>query len=174
MRSWKVALLVFGALAVGFVMGIAEGELPFTKSDIASAQKLIGLEFSDSEIDSMQADLGDYLKGYDELRKMNIPNEIPPALVMNPVPGQYPRASAGKKSPTIHWTKPGNVKRPANLEEVAFWSVRDLAELIRTKQVSSTELTQMYLAKHLSTDVARVNEICRRRRGVDRPRLRNR
>jgi addiction module HigA family antidote len=27
-------------------------------------------------------------------------------------------------------------------------------------------LTQLYLAKHLSTDVARVNEICRRRRGV--------
>src|SRR5262249_34087653 len=39
------------------------------------------------------------------------------------------------------------VKRPANLEDVAFWSVRNLAELIRTKQVTSTELTQMYLTR---------------------------
>ena len=145
MRNWKIIALTSAAVAAGYVLGLAEGELPFTKSDIASAQKLIGLEFTDSEIDSMQADLGDYLKGYDELRKMNIPNEVPPALVMNPVPGRYPRDSAGKKSAKIHWTKPGNVRRPANLEEVAFWSVRDLAELIRTKQVSSTELTQMYL-----------------------------
>ena len=39
------------------------------------------------------------------------------------------------------------MKRPANLEEVAFWPVRHLAELIRTKQVSSVELTRMYLTR---------------------------
>src|SRR4030095_12206495 len=119
-------------------------KLPCTKGDIASAQKLIGLEFSESEIDSLQADLGDYLKGYEELRKINIPNDVPPALVMNPVPGRTLCASAGKVE-KIQWSKPKGVKRPAHLEDVAFWSVRDLAELIRTKQVTSTELTQMYL-----------------------------
>ena len=31
-------------------------------------------------------------------------------------------------------------------------------------------LTQMFLARHLSTDVARINEICRRRRGISAPR----
>ena len=64
MRTWKVVVLVAVALAAGFVIGIAEGELPFTKSDITSAQKLIGLEFSEAEIDSMQGDLADYLKVY--------------------------------------------------------------------------------------------------------------
>ncbi len=39
------------------------------------------------------------------------------------------------------------VKRPANLEDVAFWPVRHLAELIRTRQVSSVELTRMYLTR---------------------------
>jgi len=145
MRSWKVAVLVFGALAVGFALGIAEGELPFTKSDITSAQKLIGLEFTDAEIDSMQGDLGDYLKGYNELRKMNIPNDVPPALVMNPIPGRNYHASDDKKAKPIEWSKARKVTRPAHLEDVAFWPVRDLAELIRTKQVTSTELTQMYL-----------------------------
>ena len=39
------------------------------------------------------------------------------------------------------------MKRPANLEDVAFWPVRHLAELVRTKQVTSLELTEMYLAR---------------------------
>ncbi len=147
MRAWKVVVLVAAALAAGFVLGVAEGELPFTKGDITSAQKLIGLEFTEAEIDSMQGDLGDYLKGYAELRKMSIPNDVPPALVMNPVPGRNYHASEDSKSKPIAWSKARKVTRPANLEDVAFWPVRDLAELIRTKQVSSTELTQMYLAR---------------------------
>src|SRR4029077_2466072 len=39
------------------------------------------------------------------------------------------------------------VKRPASLEDVAFWPVRHLAELVRTQQVTSLELTEMYLAR---------------------------
>src|SRR5204863_10059780 len=42
---------------------------------------------------------------------------------------------------------PPLVKRPANLEEVAFWPVRHLAELVRTRKVTSTELTEMYLQR---------------------------
>jgi Asp-tRNA(Asn)/Glu-tRNA(Gln) amidotransferase A subunit family amidase len=34
---------------------------------------------------------------------------------------------------------------PGNLEDVAFWPVTHLHELLRTKQVSSVELTKMYL-----------------------------
>jgi Asp-tRNA(Asn)/Glu-tRNA(Gln) amidotransferase A subunit family amidase len=37
------------------------------------------------------------------------------------------------------------VTRPPNLEAVAFWSVRDLAELVRSRQVTPTDLTRMYL-----------------------------
>src|SRR5262249_15700390 len=39
------------------------------------------------------------------------------------------------------------VARPRNLEEVAFWPVTRLAELIQTKQVRSVELTEMYIAR---------------------------
>ena len=40
-----------------------------------------------------------------------------------------------------------SVKRPANLEDVAFWPLRNLGELLRTRQVTSLELTEMYLAR---------------------------
>ena len=36
---------------------------------------------------------------------------------------------------------------PKNLEDVAFYSVRQLAELVRTKRVSSAALTEMYLER---------------------------
>jgi len=147
MRSWKIVVLVAVALAAGFVLGVAEGELPFTRSDIASAEKLIALEFTDAERDSMQGDLADYRKGYEALRDVPIANDVPPALVFNPMPGRTPHAPDESHAKRIEWSKPHLVKRPANLEEVAFWSVRDLAELIRTRQVTSTELTQMYLAR---------------------------
>lgn len=146
MRAWKVALLAAVALAAGFVLGIAEGELPFTKDDIAGAEKLVALEFNDAERDSMQGDLADYRKGYEDLRTVQIANGVPPALVFDPAPGRRMDLSR-VKSGHVEWSKARKVKRPAQLEEVAFWSVRDLAELLRTRQVTSTELTQMYLAR---------------------------
>ena len=39
------------------------------------------------------------------------------------------------------------MKRPANLEDCAFWPVVQLAQLLKTRQVTSVELTQMYLAR---------------------------
>ena len=37
--------------------------------------------------------------------------------------------------------------RPRNLEDAAFWPVTELAELVRTRQATSVELTEMYLAR---------------------------
>jgi hypothetical protein len=42
-------------------------------------------------------------------------------------------------------SKPPLVTRPANLEEAAFWPVTHLSQLIKTRQVRSVELTEMYL-----------------------------
>jgi len=36
---------------------------------------------------------------------------------------------------------------PSNLEDLAFLSVRELSAYVRTKKVSSTALTEMYLAR---------------------------
>jgi Asp-tRNA(Asn)/Glu-tRNA(Gln) amidotransferase A subunit family amidase len=42
---------------------------------------------------------------------------------------------------------PPRVQRPRNLEDVAFWPVTSLSELVRRRQVTSVELTEMYLAR---------------------------
>src|SRR5262249_42831977 len=38
-----------------------------------------------------------------------------------------------------------SVKRPANLEDAAFWPIAHLAHLLKTRQVTSVDLTRMYL-----------------------------
>ncbi|WP_420447523.1 hypothetical protein [Candidatus Palauibacter sp.] len=83
---------------------------------------------------------------YAQLRTMGMPNSVVPALHFEPVlPGtSYPAPSA---STVFRYTRPRGLERPANLEELAFRPVTDLAELVRTRQVTSTELTEMYLSR---------------------------
>ncbi|MCI0452973.1 MAG: amidase [Candidatus Latescibacteria bacterium] len=145
MRAWKVVVLLGIAMGVGFALGVAEGELPFTKSDIAGAEKIAGLEFTDAERDSMQADLADYLKGYQAVREVAVANHVSPALVMRARGAGTQTTSRRSAKERLELGKATRTQRPKNLEEVAFWPVRDLAELVRTRQVSSSELTTMYL-----------------------------
>ena len=39
------------------------------------------------------------------------------------------------------------MRAPKNLEDVAFWPVTELSTLLRTRAVSSFDLTKMYLAR---------------------------
>jgi Asp-tRNA(Asn)/Glu-tRNA(Gln) amidotransferase A subunit family amidase len=145
MRAWKVIVLLAIAVGAGFALGVAEGELPFTKNDIAGAEKIVGLEFTDAERDSMQGDLADYLKGYEAVRGVSVANSVPPALVFYARRPATTPATTSRSKEGVRLDKPIHTKRPQNLEEVAHWPVRDLAELVRTQQVTSTELTTMYL-----------------------------
>jgi Asp-tRNA(Asn)/Glu-tRNA(Gln) amidotransferase A subunit family amidase len=52
-----------------------------------------------------------------------------------------------KVAKPVAFAKAPSVKVPGNLEDVAFWPIRHLSELLKTKQVSSVELTKMYLER---------------------------
>jgi len=81
-----------------------------------------------------------------------MPNSVAPALIFDPVTSstkfeteKRPMRMSAAKLPDecLQFGKAG--LRP-NYEILAFASVRQLAELVRTKKVSSVALTQMYLA----------------------------
>jgi Asp-tRNA(Asn)/Glu-tRNA(Gln) amidotransferase A subunit family amidase len=113
-----------------------------TKDMIAQAEAMAGLEFTDAEREMMIEGLNSNLEAYEALRSIAIPNETYPALLFEPVlPGRRPVMA--RRTPRR--TRPRTVTRPADLEEVAFWSLTDLGELLRTRQVTSLELTRMYL-----------------------------
>jgi len=139
--------VVLVALTVVLMTGLFSQEKrqnPITVDNVVSAEKIIGLEFTQAKRDSMLDDLFDQLKNYENLRKVSLPNSIPPAILFNPIPAGFQFEKA--KRP-FKMSPPGKVVRPKNLEDLAFYSVRQLAQLIRTRKVTSEQLIGMYLER---------------------------
>ena len=123
------------------------GDTPENKIDqkiVANAEQLIGLTFTKAERESMLVDLIESRESYESLRQVDINNSVPPAMIFNPLPLGFVPPS-GKSSFILG--APGKVTLPANRADLAFYSLRDLGVLIRTKQISSLELTKFFLAR---------------------------
>jgi Asp-tRNA(Asn)/Glu-tRNA(Gln) amidotransferase A subunit family amidase len=110
--------------------------------DVKHAEKIIGLNFSQAEWDSMEGGLNEYLKHYQNIHKFTLENNIPPTLLFNPIPRNF-FVSENQSSFSI--SDYSSAKKPKRFEELAFYSIGELSELIRTKQLSSLELTQFFI-----------------------------
>jgi Asp-tRNA(Asn)/Glu-tRNA(Gln) amidotransferase A subunit family amidase len=84
------------------------------------------------------------LTRYQEWRAIHIPNDVSPPFHFSAI---VPGMEINKAKLPFKLSAAPSVKRPANLEDAAFWPIRHLAELLRTKQVTSLELTDMYLTR---------------------------
>lgn len=114
-----------------------------TRETLQGALGIIGLTYSDSELALLVrgSTFISRRNAYDAMRAVPLPNSALPALFFEPLPPAVPIADRAPRFAPA----PRGIKRPANLEDVAFWTVTDLAALIRTRQVTSAELTRMYL-----------------------------
>ena len=140
-RSFMAYLSVLGIGGTGLWQR-AQQEGSVTKDMIAQAEGVFGLEFTDEERELMVRNLNRNITSYEALRTHNIPNSVPPAVLFDPV---LPGMELPTEEREFRYTRPVGVARPRNLEALAFEPVTVLSELIRTKQVTSTELTRMYL-----------------------------
>ncbi len=134
-----------GTLFPGVLWALGQGEV--TKETIEQAEAIAGLEFTDEQREEMVRGLNRNVASYEAVRKLELPNSVVPAVRFDPVvPGVRPPSTAVRAAgERMRRSDPGRVTRPADLEEAAFWPVTKLAELIRTRQVTSLELTRMYL-----------------------------
>jgi len=106
-------------------------------------ESLSGLEFTQSERDSALESLARLKAQYDSLRTIQISNDIPLPLYFNPlINGQ--EIPKGREK---YLFQEFPTKRPDNIEDCAFYTIGQLAHLIRTRQISSLELTEMYLSR---------------------------
>src|SRR5260221_6917627 len=133
-------------LLPGVLWGMAEEKNKITREMIDSAAALADVHISDDYKEMMLEDLNGYSEAFETIYGLHIKNEVAPAVIFDPVlPGmkfeteRRPAKISG--APSVAGTA------PKNLEDVAFYSVRQLAELVRSKKVSSTALTQMYLER---------------------------
>ena len=115
-----------------------------TLAMVNEALRISGVEVPEDEKAALVESANRNLSGYDDLRKLHIPADVSPPFHFSPV---TPGMTVSKVKQPFRLSVAPAVKRPGNLEDVAFWPVRHLAELVRTRQVTSLELTEMYLAR---------------------------
>jgi Asp-tRNA(Asn)/Glu-tRNA(Gln) amidotransferase A subunit family amidase len=120
------------------------GAQTVTLAMVTDALQLSGIDLNEEDRKAMVESANRNLSQYKELHAVHIPNDVSPPFHFSPV---VPGMTVEKTRQPFKISKAPVLKRPANLEDVAFWPVRHLSELIRTKQVSSVELTEMYLAR---------------------------
>lgn len=109
---------------------------------LRNAAHVAGLSFTEPELEAMLAGVNQNLSRYTELREVGFDNGVAPPLYFNPV---LPGMTINRTTRPLRLSKLPRITRPHKLEEIAFFPVLHLAELIRTKQVTSAELTGMYL-----------------------------
>ncbi|MDH3267472.1 MAG: amidase [Ignavibacteria bacterium] len=115
-----------------------------TKENIENADRIIGLEFTDAERDSILSSLDSQFVNYKHIRAIDLNNNVPPAIQFNPIPAGF---EFPKEQKPITFSSYSYVKLPEDRNDLAFYSIGELAELIRTKQITSTELTNFFLER---------------------------
>src|SRR5215831_14660222 len=120
------------------------GAQQITLAMLTDALKLGGVEFSEDERQQMVDAANQNLTRAKAIQAFHIPNDVSPPFHINAI---VPGVVVKKTPEPFALSKVAPVKVPGNLEDVAYWPVRHLHELIRTKQVSSVELTRMYLER---------------------------
>ena len=110
-----------------------------------NAEKLIGIELTDAQENMALRNVNGNLDNYEAVRKIDVPLDTEPAVVFHPaLPGFHIKRAPAKIK--FRFGK-NNSAQFTSVEDLAFATVPQLAELIRAKKVSSVELTKMYLSR---------------------------
>ncbi|MGV3529234.1 MAG: amidase [Flavisolibacter sp.] len=105
---------------------------------------LYDLDFTNAEADSMIGNIVNWKRAYGRLHEQLPANDIPFPFAFQPAPYGFP---IPKGQQMINWNIPNDVALPANREDLAFYSIMQLASLIKNKKISSVALTEFFLKR---------------------------
>jgi Asp-tRNA(Asn)/Glu-tRNA(Gln) amidotransferase A subunit family amidase len=123
-----------------------DDESPITVDHVAAAETIAGVSFTDEERELLVENLNENLDQYEAMRSQNVPNSRAPASTFDPRRGgaEIPDVAPGEDGATVSLP---SLDRPSSDEDLAFASIPELADLLRTRQVTSVELTELFLAR---------------------------
>lgn len=108
---------------------------------VEAAERIAGLKFTPEQRKTIVATLrSTFAASVRGLHALDLPNHVPPAIMF--WPGNPPPADRRRSS----WPR-RRVSLPTNEVDLAFLPVLDLAALVRSKQVSARELTELALKR---------------------------
>lgn len=139
-----IILVSVSSFLLGAAFMITNENVPITKKVIAAAENMIGLKFTEAQQDTMLGLLNDHLKNYESIRKIDLPNSVPPAILFNPIPEGF-KASVEKSLFVL--SNYSKTKLPNDKNDLAFYSVGQLAYLVKTRQITSVQLTKFFIER---------------------------
>ncbi len=111
---------------------------------LTGAEKMYDLRFTPVKRDSILSGLSSNLHLYQYMHQQDLPNALPMSLSFDPVlPGMH----FEKQQKPLEWNIPAGVSLPADKEALAFYSIPQLASLLKNKKISSVELTKFFIAR---------------------------
>jgi Asp-tRNA(Asn)/Glu-tRNA(Gln) amidotransferase A subunit family amidase len=142
----------FASVGLGSTLlpGVLWGQLQqqgpeITKEMVADAEAIAGLSFTDEQRTAIAQGLRNLRGETAQLHKEPLDMSVFPAIVFDPVPpGQK---LAPKSKVAMQRAKVALMARPTSVEQLAYAPVSQLSELIRTRKVKPSELTEMYLSR---------------------------
>lgn len=137
-----VMRIVLMSFLLSFCFFVQGQDTTVQKKDIISSTKLFDLNFTTKEIDTLYSDVIDNIANYKAMHQLNLPNSVPLSLWQTPVvAGMH----FNKLQKNITWKLDNAVSLPNNKNDLAFYSIEQLASLIKNKKISSLALTQFFI-----------------------------
>ena len=118
------------------------GDKTISLSDIEAAEKLVGIEYSRDERELMVDNLEDLIASAQARRKVIFPNALPPASTFDP---RLPTTVMPAEQRPISVSKVDADSLPQNDTDIAYSPVTHLSEWIRSGQITSRRLVEIYI-----------------------------
>jgi Asp-tRNA(Asn)/Glu-tRNA(Gln) amidotransferase A subunit family amidase len=151
-----VPAVVAGGLAAPAIAQQAQPPQRISTETLDCAEKIFGVDFTNAEEEQAVRGVNRNLDAFEQLRKIDVPLDTEPAVTFRPyLPGRKPKPGATPGAKLKVSLQPPAARR-ASIEDLAFSPVTALAPLLQRKDVSSTDLTRMYLSR-LKKHGARLN-----------------
>lgn len=143
MNKTKLIGLILAAFTLG-AFSYQQVLKVITAAEVRGAANIAGLEFTQPEVDSLLPGLDGYRKSYEAMRQLALPNAAGMPLVFNPVPAGYEMPAGAFMG---GYSGVGNVQLPGNMDDLAYYSVAQLSNLIVSKKITSEELTKFFIER---------------------------
>ena len=118
--------------------------MEFDAETIAAAERVMGVRYTEAERALMQGNLAPQIQSARKRRELDFPNDLAPATRFDPrLPGF--RAPAAQRP--LRWSESDPGTLPRGDEDIAFAPVTRLAHWIRSGELTSRRLTEIYLSR---------------------------
>jgi len=146
-------LLAISAMGVGSALfgraltALAAGKSEVTVGMIREAEWVAGLQFTPADRKLMLDGVNETLRGYQKLRSVLLDNSVPPALRFDPAPWAETGPLPGGDAVSGAVPAAASSTAPASDDDLAYATVAELAGWLRSRRISSVDLTRLYLER---------------------------